>query len=107
LPLPDAHQKAQGVHNKKDVSWRFHLTVRNLASFESSVKEKAAVNACVGMLLIFIKHILTWVFALLNLTDDGLCESLEPWERVTRFPRFSFLGQPCWGVGGTINVEWW
>ena len=29
-------------------------------------------------------------FALLNLTDDGLCESLEPWERVTRFPRFSF-----------------
>ena len=30
-------------------------------------------------------------FALLNLTDNGQCESLEPWERVTRFPRFSFF----------------
>lgn len=34
---------------------------------------------------------MAWVFALLESYRVGQCESLEPWERVTRFPRFSFF----------------
>ena len=93
-------QKWRYRHIKKDVYWRFPLTVRNLASFEtlSKIKQRWTLALVWYWRNSIISHV---GFTLLESYRVGQCESLEPWERVTRFPRFSFCSNRSWGVGGT------